>query len=99
MIRKKWSFREIALGTALLAVVLGLLTFYIWYQTEAYSLGLEIGRLEVEIAALREDIQKLEIRKAALLAPERIDQIARRRLGLKDAEEADIIYDDRNNTR
>jgi cell division protein FtsL len=92
--RKKWSPREIALGGAGLVAVLGLLTFYVWYQTEAVRLGLDIARVETEIKALQDDIARLELRKAALLEPRRVEKIAREKLGLVDPKPAEIIYKD-----
>jgi cell division protein FtsL len=94
MIRRKWSAREIALGSALLVVVLGLLTFYIWYQTEAIRLGKTIEKDKDEIAVLREEIKKLEIRKAELLDPAVVDRIARDRLGLREASPGEIFHRD-----
>jgi cell division protein FtsL len=94
MIRRKWSAREIALGSTLLVVVLGLLTFYIWYQTEAIRLGKAIEKDKDEIAALREEIKKLEIRKAELLDPAVVDRIARDRLGLREAYPDEIFHHD-----
>ncbi len=94
MVRRKWSPREIALGIAFLAVVLGLLTFYIWYQTEAIRLGKAIERQKDEIATLREEIKKLEIRRAELLDPAVVDRVARDRLGLRDPSPGEIFHED-----
>jgi cell division protein FtsL len=95
MIRRKWSLREIALGGAFLLALVGLLTFYIWYQTEAVHLGIEIGRREADIKALRDDLRRLELRKAALLASDRVEKIARNELGLVDAKPDEILYKDK----
>jgi len=94
MIRRKWSPGEIAAGAAGLLAVLGLLTFYVWYQTEAVHLGIDIARCETEIKALRDDIARLELRKAALLAPGRVEKIAREELGMVDPKPDEIIYKD-----
>ncbi len=95
MIRRKWSPREIALGGAFLLALVGLLTFYIWYQTEAVHLGIQIGRREAEIKALRDDLRRLELRKAALLSSDRVEKIARNELGLVDAKPDEILYKDK----
>jgi len=92
MIRRKWRLKEIALGAAFLLALVGLLTFYVWYQTEAVHLGVETSRREAEIKALRDDIRKLELRKAALLASQRVEKIAREELGLVDPKADEIIY-------
>jgi cell division protein FtsL len=92
MIRRKWSAREIALGTAFLLALVALLTFYIWYQTEAVRLGIEIGKREQEIKSLKDEIRRLEIKRAELLAPDRVEKIAREALGLVDPASGEIIY-------
>ena len=92
MIRRKWTVREITLGVAFLAAVLGILTFYVWYQTESVRLGMEISRRRELIRTLTEEIQKLQIKKTALLAPDRVEDIARKRLGLIDPKATDIFY-------
>lgn len=99
MIRRKWSPKEIALGGVFLLAVVGLLTFYVWYQTAAVHLGIEIGRRETEIRTLRDDILKLELKKTALLTPARVDKIARADLGLVDPRTGEIIYKDKPASR
>ncbi len=94
MIRRKWSPREIGLGAALLLALIGLLTFYVWYQTEAVHLGIEASRREAEIKALRDDIRRLELHKAELLSSGRIEKIAREDLGLVDPKTGEIVYKD-----
>lgn len=93
MVRKKWQAREIILGMAVAAALVFILTFYVWYQTEAVRLGREIRNCEDRIRLLKEDIQKLEIRKAALLSPQRVDQIARGSLGMQEPVDRDVIYE------
>jgi len=92
MIRRKWSAREIGLGAAFVFTLIGLLTFYVWYQTEAVHLGIEASRREAEIKALRDDIRRLELRKAALLSTGRVEKIAREGLGLVDPKPDEIVY-------
>jgi cell division protein FtsL len=92
MIRRKWSAGEIVLGGAFLLAVIALLTFYVWYQTEAVRLGVEIGKREEEIKALKNEILRLELRRTTLLAPDRVDKIARESLGLVDPKPGEIIY-------
>jgi len=94
MIRRKWSAGEIILGGAFLLAVIALLTFYVWYQTEAVRLGVEIGKREAEIKALKNEILQLELRKASLLAPDRVEKIARDTLGLVEPKPGEIIYGD-----
>lgn len=94
MIRKSLNLKDIAFTAGVILVVLGLLTFYIWYQTESIRLGYQIGEIEAQNAALREEIRKLETRKAQLLSLETIDRIAREKLGLSDPRRDQVIYED-----
>jgi cell division protein FtsL len=92
MVRRKWSLRGIALGAALAVSGIGILTFYVWYQTESVKLGLDIGRSEKKILELEESIEALKLHKAALLDPGRVEKIARDSLGLIEPVDDDIIY-------
>lgn len=95
MVRRKWSGKEIALGAAFLLAVVGILTFYVWYQTESVRLGIEVGRCEARIRELQDSIRALELRKAALLDPGRVEKIAREKLGLVDPRDEETIYEER----
>ena len=99
MVRRKWSPREIALGAVFLVAVAGILTFYVWYQTESVKLGIDIGRSEQRIRDLEKAIETLELRKAALLDPGRVEKIARESLGLVDPVDDEIVYVKRDSSR
>lgn len=71
-----------------------ILTFYLWHITENTRLGYEIGRGENSLQTLREEVKKLEAKKAALLSLERVEKIAREKLGLAEPKEGQIIYED-----
>ena len=92
MVRRKWSLKGIALGAALAVAAIGILTFYVWYQTESVKLGLDIGRSDKRIRELEESIEALKLRKAGLLDPGRVERIARDKLGLVEPVDDDIIY-------
>ena len=85
---------EIALGMAFLLLVVAILIFYIWYQTEAVHLGYKIGELRGRVLKLKEDIRTLEAQKASLLSLQRIEGLARNELKLTDPKEDQIIYGD-----
>jgi len=99
MVRRKWTPRGIALGAALLVAVIGTLTFYVWYQTESVKLGIDIGKSEDRIRELEQAIEGLEMRKAALLDPARVEKIARESLGLIDPKDDEVIYEKRGPSR
>lgn len=92
MVRRKWSFKGIALGGALVALAIGILTFYVWYQTESVKLGIDIGRSDKRIRELEEEIEALKLHQASLLEPGRVEKIARDMLGLVDPKDSDIVY-------
>ncbi|MBE3125441.1 MAG: cell division protein FtsL [Acidobacteria bacterium] len=99
MVRRKWSPRGIALGAALLVTVVGILTFYVWYQTESVKLGIDLGKSEDKIRELEQAIETLKLRKAALLDPARVEKIARESLGLVDPKGDEVIYEKRDTSR
>lgn len=99
MVRRKWSGREIALGAAFLVAVVGILTFYVWYQTESVRLGIEISKSQARIRELRDEIRALELRRAVLLDPGRVERIAREKLGMVDPRSEEIIYEERDTPR
>jgi cell division protein FtsL len=99
MVRRKWSPRGIALGAALLVTVVGILTFYVWYQTESVKLGIDIGKSEDRIRELEQAIETLKMHKAALLDPARVEKIARESLGLVDPKDDEVIYEKRDTSR
>ena len=93
MVRRKWSAKGVALGTALLVAVVGTLTFYVWYQTESVKLGLDVGRAEDRIRELEKSIEALKLRRAALLDPARVEKIARGSLGFVDPKDDEVVYE------
>jgi cell division protein FtsL len=94
MVRRNLARKELAAlgGCVLLAVAT--LTFYIWHQAAIIQIGYLTSRLEEKIAGLNEDIKKLETDKAALLAPDRVDRIAREELQLVEPGAGQIIYEE-----
>jgi cell division protein FtsL len=93
MVRRKGSLKGIAFAAALAVAIIGILTFYVWYQTESVKLGIDIGRSDAKIRELEEAVEALKLRKAELLNPGRVERIARESLGLVDPKNEDISYD------
>lgn len=94
MVRKKLDKKEIAAAAACILLAVATLTFYIWHQAAVIQIGFQTGRLEEKMASLKEEIKKLEMTKASLLAPERVDRIAREELRLIEPQPEQIIYED-----
>jgi cell division protein FtsL len=94
MIRKKISKKELAMGSLIAIFIIFVLTFYIWNHMESIRIGYEIGRSEERLSALREEVNKLQTKKAALLALERVEKTAKKDLRLREPKENQIIYKD-----
>jgi len=93
MVRKKYTWKQLAVGAALIILFLGNLTFYIWYQSESIRLGYRIHELELKVEQLKEEIKELEAKKESLLSLERIDRVAREQLQLQDLKPEQIIFE------
>jgi cell division protein FtsL len=94
MVRNKLDRKEIAAAAGCILLAVATLTFYIWHQAAIIQIGYQTSRLEEKMAGLKEDIKKLETDKAALLAPDRVDRIAREELRLVEPKPEQIIYED-----
>jgi cell division protein FtsL len=94
MVRKKFEKKEIAAAAGCVLLAIATLTFYIWHQAAVIQLGYQTSLLEENKARLGEDIKRLETERAALLAPDRVDRIAREELRLIEPKPEQIIYED-----
>lgn len=94
MVKKKYSRSEVIAGIACVLLAVAILTFYVWHQTQLISLGYETRNLEERLNSLKEDIKRLEVEKMALLAPERVEKIAREALRLEEPGAGQVIYHD-----
>ena len=94
MVRPKHPLRAIAFWALAGAIVFGVLTFYLWHINENIRLGLETSRIQRELRFLREDVDKLQTRKTALLALDRVEQIARRDLKMTDPRDDQFVFED-----
>ncbi len=94
MVKRKLSRKEKILGVSGVLLALSVLTFYIWQQAEAVRLGLKIGNLEKTVSILTEESKKLEIKKSSLLSLGRVEKIAKEELGLTEAQENQIFFEE-----
>jgi cell division protein FtsL len=92
MVRRKFSKKEIALAVLGSVMTILTLTFYLWHITENVQLGYDIGRGEVRKQVLRDEIKRLETKRAALRSLERVEKIAREDLKMTETREDQIIY-------
>ena len=94
MVRKKFSKKEILISVSCTLFALLILSMYIWHQTESVSLGYDTAELELRVAQLEKEVEKLETRKSELLALERVENIARNKLALSDPKKEQLVYED-----
>jgi len=92
MVRRKKSRAAFLLSLLAVTVAAAALTFYLWHLNEMTRLGYDTARVEEEIAALKEDVRRLETRKAELLSLERVERIAREQLGLTDPRPGQVLF-------
>lgn len=92
MVRRRWNLKGIALGAAVAIAAVGVLTFYVWYQTESVKLGLDINKSDARIRELERTIEALQVRRSGLLDPGRVEKIAREQLGLADPANDDVVF-------
>ncbi len=94
MVRKKFTKKEILLALLCSVLIISILTFYIWHQTEAVRLGYEINRLEEKVQKLQIEVEELETIKSSMLSLEKVEKIAKEKLKMIDTTEDQIVYED-----
>jgi cell division protein FtsL len=95
MVRKPHPPRQVAAWASAALLVVAIFFFYLWPINEKHRLGLDSTTRESELKALRVEVERLETRKAALLALERVERIARTELGLADPRPEQIVVEER----
>ena len=96
MIRKRFNKKQIALGIISAIFVIFILTFYIWPQIESIRIGYETRELEKKVSVMKEEVEKLQTKRAALLSLGRVEKIAKEKLKLAAPREKQLIYEDLN---
>jgi cell division protein FtsL len=88
------AFRS-ASAVVVLLLCAGVLTFggmfYLWQRYQYVRLGFEVEQLRAEKSRLQEQIEPLEVEAAYLARPERIDALARKRLGMSEPRRSQVI--------
>ncbi len=64
---------------------------YVWCQTQVVNLGYRLSETHRQHAKLVDENKKLHLEMARLRAPERVEQIALRQLGLKHPDKDQIV--------
>lgn len=73
-------------------ILIIILTFYIWHLIESIRVGYDASSLILELQDMRQRIEKLETRKAELLALERVERIAEDKLNLQHPRKDQIYF-------
>ncbi len=94
MVRKKLKKETVARTAAFVLMIILILTFYIWRQAESVKIGYSIRDLEEKVIALQKEVETLEAEKTSFLSLERVEKKAKQKLGLKEPEEKQLIYED-----
>jgi cell division protein FtsL len=95
MVRRKYSIGQIAAWSGLALLVAAVLTFYLWHLNENMRMGLDKARLESALVTTRQQVERLQARKAQLLAPDRVEKIAKAELKLAEPRTDQIVYEER----
>ena len=82
-----WQFATVVLA---LALVLGALLLTAWRKSVFTQVGYQISDLEKRESDLLSRRRELEIEKSMLNSPERIERIAKERLGMIDPEQGQV---------
>jgi cell division protein FtsL len=94
MVRKKFKRREITFSLGVISLIILILTFYVWHQIESVRLGYETRELEAKVLSMMREVDTLEAKKSSLLSLERVERIAKSKLGLRPPDDYQVIYED-----
>ncbi len=94
MVRRQIEPRRIAAWAALGLFAAAVLVFYLWHLNENIRLGWDMARLESEMASARKQVESLEARRARLLAPDRVERIAKSELKMGEPRPDQIVYEE-----
>jgi cell division protein FtsL len=94
MVKKKFKKNTVIRAAVFTVVIILILTFYIWRQAESVKMGYSIRDLEEEVVKLQKEVETLKAEKTSLLSLDRVEKEAKKKLGLKDPDEKQLIYED-----
>jgi cell division protein FtsL len=84
--------RRNGVATAVLGVVLiGLIWLHVWLRLQVVHLGYVLSTTSKLQSRLEQENRELKIELATLTSPERLESLARRRLGLRQPEKGQVI--------
>lgn len=65
-----------------MALLLAISLFYVWSRLQVLNLEYNISSLESRVRHLQQEAKGLQVEVASLRSPQRLEQVARQRLGL-----------------
>ncbi len=80
--RPRWASRELVSTVALGVLILVATLLYVWQHVHVVRLGYEIERLRETQAALVQENKALRLEMGQLRSLKRVEEIARKRLGM-----------------
>ncbi len=83
----KATFSYLILIVAIMIIIL----FYVWQKVTVNRLGFEIGELERQERELTEKNQDMKLKREMLRSLDRIERVARERLGMKIPDKVKLI--------
>ena len=88
----KWRHPMVAIGIALMVVLMAELLVYTWCRVQYVRIGYEITEATKEHQRLAELYRRLKVEEASLRSPERIMRIAQQRgLVMPDSKQVRVI--------
>ncbi len=75
-----------------LAILVTVSLFFVWSRLQLVNLQYDISRLENRLRDVRSEVRCLHLEAASLRSPDRIEKVARQRLGLRNPSPQQVIY-------
>lgn len=85
------SFKDFLLYIALGAAFIALFFWYSWQHLTLLSLHYQVEQIRQENDTLREQNRALALEQASLESPQRIDSVARERLGMQPIQQGNVV--------
>jgi cell division protein FtsL len=85
------SRRNILLAALLGVILIGLVWLHVWLRLQVVRLGYVLSTTSKLQSRLEQENRELKIELATMTSPDRLESLARRRLGLRQPEKGQVI--------
>ncbi len=75
-----------------LAILLSVSLFFVWSRLQLVNLQYEISKAESRLREAQREVRCLRLEAASLRHPGRIEEVAKKRLGLRNPAPAQVVY-------